>query len=299
MIKKVAVTICALLIVLFSFGQQDSSFFYYYKDSAVYLTLDTKKAYIKFTPESTQMQRLTAVTNIFNIDSATQNNILNSPYDFTFLQFEDSLDKSSFLNDLLELKNNPCITTATPILKSGVNGEAISDKFIVKLKELTSMQKLDSLLYSNNDSIYEQLSWDNTIFIIGCTKNSNLNSLQQSNLFHQTGMFVFSEPDFLVLNPAQSLPNDTYFGDQWGLYNYGQAGSAGIDINVLNAWQITSGDPNIKIADIDEGVDLTHPDLIANLLPGFDATYEGNGGVLYKPNLQFYGRFNEPGYARN
>jgi thermitase len=39
-------------------------------------------------------------------------------------------------------------------------------------------------------------------------------------------------------------------------------------LGLPQAWQTTQGNPNIKIAVIDSGVDPTHPDLIANLLPG-------------------------------
>lgn len=39
-------------------------------------------------------------------------------------------------------------------------------------------------------------------------------------------------------------------------------------LGLPQAWQTTQGNPNIKIAVIDSGVDPTHPDLVANLLPG-------------------------------
>ena len=40
--------------------------------------------------------------------------------------------------------------------------------------------------------------------------------------------------------------------------------------DVANAWDITEGSPNIKIAIVDTGVDPTHPDLIANLIQGYN-----------------------------
>ena len=49
--------------------------------------------------------------------------------------------------------------------------------------------------------------------------------------------------------------------------NTGQSGGTiGIDINVEPAWNITNGDPNIKVAVIDNGVDLDHVDLAENIL---------------------------------
>ncbi|RTY83162.1 T9SS type A sorting domain-containing protein [Flavobacterium sp. ZB4P23] len=53
------------------------------------------------------------------------------------------------------------------------------------------------------------------------------------------------------------------------------------DMDVEEAWSYTTGN-DIKVAIIDEGVDLNHPDLMANLLLGYDATGgNSNGG----PNI--------------
>jgi len=70
---------------------------------------------------------------------------------------------------------------------------------------------------------------------------------------------------------GQVIPDDEYFPMQWHLYNTGQtAGTPGADINALEAWEITTGDPNIIIAIVDSGVDINHPDLIDNLASGYD-----------------------------
>ncbi len=61
--------------------------------------------------------------------------------------------------------------------------------------------------------------------------------------------------------------------------NTGQGGgTSGADIKIEQAWTITQGRPEIHIAVVDEGVDLTHPDLSPNLLTGFDATGNGTAG---------------------
>jgi len=67
------------------------------------------------------------------------------------------------------------------------------------------------------------------------------------------------------------MPNDEYFPMQWHLHNTGQfGGTPGADINAPEAWEITTGDPNIVICVGDVGVDLDHPDLVNNLVPGYD-----------------------------
>lgn len=66
-------------------------------------------------------------------------------------------------------------------------------------------------------------------------------------------------------------PNDPGYGNQWGLNNVGQAGGiVDADIDAPEAWQIHTGANNITVAVIDSGVDLDHPDLLANLVAGYD-----------------------------
>jgi subtilisin family serine protease len=72
-------------------------------------------------------------------------------------------------------------------------------------------------------------------------------------------------------NSTVSIPDDEYFPIQWHLQNIGQTGGTpGADINALEAWEITAGDPNIVICLHDLGVDLVHPDLVENLVSGYD-----------------------------
>ncbi len=49
-------------------------------------------------------------------------------------------------------------------------------------------------------------------------------------------------------------------------------------MNVPAAWAVTAGCNTVRVAILDNGVELSHPDLAGNLLPGFDATGGGNNG---------------------
>lgn len=63
--------------------------------------------------------------------------------------------------------------------------------------------------------------------------------------------------------------NDTHLGLQWHLVNNGDLGQtkfvAGADVNVEKAWDLCTGDPSVVVAILDEGFDITHPDLKGSL----------------------------------
>jgi subtilisin family serine protease len=83
-----------------------------------------------------------------------------------------------------------------------------------------------------------------------------------------------------ITGSYMSLTSDPYSSMQWSLLNYGQTwGSAGMDIQAREAWSISQGSSDIVIAIVDNGVDLTHPDLVNKLVAGYDATGRGSNGA--------------------
>lgn len=90
-----------------------------------------------------------------------------------------------------------------------------------------------------------------------------------------------AEPNFLR-HVSASTPNDTDFPKLWGLQNTGQAvngtvGTAGVDTRFIPAWKLSRpSTSDVVVGVVDTGVDVTHPDLAANVWtnPGETA---GNG----------------------
>lgn len=67
------------------------------------------------------------------------------------------------------------------------------------------------------------------------------------------------------------IPNDPFFIQQWALQNTGQTGGTpDADIDAPEAWDIETGNPEVVIAIVDSGIDLTHPDLVDNIWKNLD-----------------------------
>ncbi|MDY5969319.1 MAG: S8 family serine peptidase [Bacteroidales bacterium] len=151
---------------------------------------------------------------------------------------------------------------------------------ILKLAPEKTRAQLDSVVESLEYSIKDSDLFVKEQFIVSINEKDGNKTLEAANLLFETGLFEFAEPNFLVDNAFNT--SDPLFQYQWGLKNTGQNGGiAGVDINVEPAWGITTGSANIVVAVVDNGVQLDHPDLTANLISGYDATGNGtNGGPL-------------------
>ena len=81
----------------------------------------------------------------------------------------------------------------------------------------------------------------------------------------------------------QLIPNDTNFGDQWGLDNTGQTGgTADADVDAPEAWDMAVASPDVWVAVLDSGTDYDHVDLECNIWvnPGEDL---GGDGIVMDP----------------
>ena len=99
----------------------------------------------------------------------------------------------------------------------------------------------------------------------------------------------------LAANAAGGAFDDPLLSDQWHLVNNGNLRPTkfikGADVNVEKAWEMTTGDPSIIVAVLDEGVDVSHPDLQASMWVNEGEiwkSHEDNDGNGYAGDVHGY-----------
>ncbi len=95
---------------------------------------------------------------------------------------------------------------------------------------------------------------------------------------------LYAEPNHR--RTLASVVNDPLFPTQWGLHNTGQTGGTmDADMDVPEAWGVTTGSDSVVVAVLDSGVDYLHPDLAPNMwrnageIPYNNIDDDGNGYI--------------------
>ncbi len=100
------------------------------------------------------------------------------------------------------------------------------------------------------------------------------------SLMEGNGNFVTTTRPPMKATAADYMFNDPQLPAQWHYNNYGTIPGtvAGADINLAEAWKVTTGNPEVIVAIIDGGVDYRHEDLAQNMYVN-EAELNGTPGV--------------------
>lgn len=150
---------------------------------------------------------------------------------------------------------------------------AIIPEIVVRVTAETDTEELEALCQTTNLSIKKPMEFTEQEYLLEILGNNADAVFEALDKLNQVSFVEWAVPN-IAFEPrlcGQVFPDDYYFGNQWHLHNTGQSGGTpDADINAPEAWEITAGDPNIIVAVLDTGVDTNHPDLIDNLVPGYD-----------------------------
>ncbi len=252
--KKIIIIIITVLFASFGFAQETL------KLNGNEFKISDTEYFIKSKASSKILQNKYSVSNITKIS--------NNEFIIKTNYFKKNKQKITQQNDFQKVE--PVL-----IYKDGIrqicNGEIIL--------QTEGSQDISKLFKNYKIEVNPNKLVDNQYLI----KFENLDTFAIFELirkFQNNKKIEFIEPNFIRLLKPHT--NDPYFGSQWAINNQGYLnGIVDADMDVDDAWSISTG-LNIKVAVIDEGVDLSHPDLVPNLISGYDATGNNSNGA---PNI--------------
>ncbi len=157
----------------------------------------------------------------------------------------------------------------------------LTGEVVVKLKRGREIEELLGTYAFLGIEVKEKLWGTDDEYVLKFQDLKAADPLQAANAILESGLVEWAEPNFAQEISKSFVPNDPLFPFQWHLDNQDNPQT---DVDAPQSWDIEQGKPNIVIAVIDDGVELTHPDLVDNIfvnpgesLNGLDD--DGNGFV--------------------
>ena len=254
--------------------------YYWYQGQKIFFEQKGNKKYLTLNliSDSTKLKQIFPHFNILEFGKCDLSNGLNHEYKKQiFVEYFAIVQSDSFGN----LDSNDFIKYHTPFFEINKSEAGLSHLFYVKLKNPNDINILKNKCFENKVEIVGQNQFMPEWYTIQVSKWSNGNALQMANKFYESKLFACAEPDFLV-NDQLHCVNDPVFVEQWNLNNTGINGwTAGVDIKACQAWGITSGNPNVIVAVLDEGVELNHPEIANFTSISYDSETKTSPSVVY------------------
>ncbi len=291
------IAIVLLLIISNPLQLLSKDHFIYYQGNKLYMNKVDNFIAVKF-KDNTPGSEMNRVNNTISPLVKSRNDFsasskMNSFYSVSVIELKDKALESPFAMDNIRqsLKAYSNIQYVGSAYKFNDKVLHLSlGEIIVKFKKNVSRFDIDNLNRLYNSAIIEQVTGFENTYLIAIDPNSTDDVFDASNKYAITQFVEFAHPNFLRTgmllevknNPGSDMhqhsgssdaliPNDTLNPRMWNLKNTGNnipqnvVGTPGCDMNMFNAWDITTGNPNVTIAIVDTGIDTNHTDLRPNL----------------------------------
>lgn len=164
-------------------------------------------------------------------------------------------------------------------------------EIIVKYKDLAKTESVAQNLMgkmSVTKFTFKKEFTKNKVRLVEISEKDDIGNIIKT--LKQDPNVVYAQPNYKL--KAFSVPDDPLFSDQWGLNNTGKVylyngmmnkGVNGLDINAVKAWDVSSGS-GITVGILDSGIDINHPDLKDNIVPGWD--FANNDSTVFHSSTE-------------
>ncbi|MEO8513325.1 MAG: S8 family serine peptidase [Ignavibacteria bacterium] len=285
--------------LLFSVNANSKDHYVTHQGQRLYMSEVNNYFAIRFT-DNTSAQEMDRVTGIISPLTKSKNYFTGSSkegskYSVSIIELKDNvLQNPNVIEDIKERLGNyqsvsflgNCYRYNDKVLHFSTGEIIVKFKKNVSAKDITNLNRLFG------SAVIEQVSSFENTYLISIDPNSSDDVFDLSNRFALTQFVEFAHPNFLrtgmllegpkhttennVSSGSSSTntaftPNDTLIPRMWNIRNTGTnipenvIGIPGCDMNMIAAWDVTSGNPNVMISIVDTGIDTNHTDLRPNL----------------------------------
>lgn len=145
------------------------------------------------------------------------------------------------------------------VAKTAYNRRVVKNQVLVRLAPGTDAETVRSKVKAVS---VKQIPYAGGYFVFEASDPAD--ALRMGSALHGVSGVTSADPVLGKKYRLKFVPNDPLFNDEWNLLNQGQFnGLAGIDLKVTNVWERFRG-TGVTIAIVDNGLQVTHPDLISN-----------------------------------
>lgn len=139
----------------------------------------------------------------------------------------------------------------------------ITDHLIVAFKSGVARTRIEEILERHGLRFVRDFKYvEEFTCLLQVTKSAGKNPVKVSEDLQEVPEITFAEPNLVNRFEHVYQPSDTLYDRQWHLKStMGIELSPDANIAAPSAWNTTRGSRNIVVAVIDDGFDLTHPDL--------------------------------------
>ena len=136
-----------------------------------------------------------------------------------------------------------------------------TDEILIRFTPEYGQAEVESFCERHNLTLKRKTVSKLNIFTLSVNNLQSRSTLKVANSLNGQRGVVWSQPNFIQKIELNSV-NDPLYPDQWHLENSVQrGGTEDADVDAEEAWTVQTGNPDITIAIIDDGVDLNHEDL--------------------------------------
>ncbi len=180
-----------------------------------------------------------------------------------------------------EIGADPSVLAAGPRFLAGVEPYFVTDEILVRFAPDVDAATVAALESANDLVRSGTIDYAvNKGVVYRMPHGKSLDAFEVTRRLFESGLAEFAIPDFSIVRVPYATTNDPLYSTQWHLESTGQGGAVvDADVDASAAWDVTRGDPNLIIAIVDTGVELTHPDLAPQLVQGIDVLDNDNNPV--------------------